>query len=111
MEVQSLNHWTTREVLSPSLNSPESPYSLEVPLTGLWGAVVRLRSLASVLGGTVPFLPSFLLRKAFKTTIKGAVRLFPAEAETVPALLLRNKAFKDLGSKHSFLFPGLDFPS
>ena len=56
---------------------------------------MRLWSLASVLGGTVPFLPSFLLRKALKTAIEGPVRLFPAEAETVPALLLRNKAFKD----------------
>ena len=73
--------------------------------------MVRLRSLASVLGGTVPFLPSFLLRKALKTAIEGPVRLFPAEAEAVPALLLRNKAFKDLGSKRSFLFPGLDFPT
>ena len=36
MEVQSLNHWTTREVLSPSLNGSES-YSLEALLTGLWG--------------------------------------------------------------------------
>lgn len=73
--------------------------------------MVRLKSLASALGGIVPFLPSFLLRQALKTATEGPVRLFLEEAETVPALLLRNKAFRDLGSKRSFLFPGLDFPT